>query len=88
MGKWMFAGYTLAAGILMSIFIMTEGPTKHIFSLGAILIGFSVFRRVEEKKPIIWFVVLVVLLALVLPLIYTVLALANGWYINPDLLKE
>ncbi|WP_438446761.1 hypothetical protein [Gorillibacterium sp. sgz5001074] len=83
MGRWMFWGLTLAAGILMSIFVLTTGMFRHIFSLGAVLVGIQFFRREEEKKPRIWFVVLVLLLALVLPVLYVMLAYANGWYIDP-----
>lgn len=86
--KWMYAGYTLAAGILMSVFILSTGMFRYVFSLGAIMVGAQLFKREEEKKPRIWFVVFVFLLALFLPLIYVLFAVAYGWPVNPDYLKD
>lgn len=85
--KWMFAGYTLLAGFLLSVFVLTQGTFRHVFSLGAVLVGFQFFKREEEKKPRIWFVVLVFLLALFLPVIMTLIAVGYGWYM-PDYLQE
>jgi uncharacterized membrane protein AbrB (regulator of aidB expression) len=87
MGKWLFIGYTLAAGILMSVFVLTSGMFRHVFSLGAVLVGIQFFKRWEEKKPRIWFIVLVVLCALFLPLIYVFVAYSNGWYVDPRYLE-
>jgi RsiW-degrading membrane proteinase PrsW (M82 family) len=87
MNKWMFVGYALAAGILMSIFVLTTGVFRYVFSLGAILVGMQFFKREEEKKPRIWFVVLVFLFAMFLPVIAVSVSYANGWYV-PDYLRE
>lgn len=83
----MFAGYVLAAGILMSIFVLATGMFRYVFSLGAILVGFQFFKREEEKKPRIWFVVLVFLSAMILPVVFVSVAFVNGWY-TPDYLQE
>lgn len=86
MGRWMFWGLALAAGVLMSAFVLTSGPFHYVYSLGAILVGMQYFRREEERKPRIWFVVLVLLMALFLPMLYVMLAYVNGWYIDPKYL--
>jgi hypothetical protein len=87
MGKWMFTAYALAAGILMSIFVLVPGLVRNIFSLGAILVGFQFFKREEEKKPRIWFVVLVFVFAMILPVLFVGISYTSGWYV-PDYLKE
>lgn len=87
MSKWMFTGYALVAGILMSIFVLASGMFRHVFSLGAVLVGFQFFKREEEKKPRIWFVVLVFVFAMVLPVLFVMVAFSNGWYI-PEYMNE
>lgn len=86
MSRLWFVGYTLAAGILMSVFVLTSGLFRHVFSLGAVVVGIQFFKRWEEKKPRIWFVVLVVLGALFFPLFYILIAVSNGWYVDPSYL--
>jgi len=79
--------YSLAAGVLMATFILGSGITRHLFSLSAVLIGVRFFKRHEGKGSRIAFVVLVLLLALILSSFYVLLAVANGWYLNPEYLK-
>lgn len=83
----MFMAYALAAGILMSIFVLVPGLIRNVFSLGAVLVGFQFFKREEEKKPRIWFVVLVFAFAMILPVLFVGIAYVNGWYV-PGYLNE
>lgn len=79
--------YGLAGGVLMSLFMMSAGVTRYLFSLGAVLLGMQFFKRYDSKGLRIGFIVLVLVFSLFFPLIYVMLALANGWYVNPDYLK-
>lgn len=81
--------YSLAAGILMALFIMSTGtgPTRYVFSLVAVLLGIRFFKRYETLGQRISFIVIAILFSLLLPLVYVALALTNGWYVNPEYLK-
>lgn len=79
--------YSVGCGILMSLFIMSTGVTRYLFSLLAVVLGIQFFKRIEGKGLRIGFVVLVVFFSLLFPVIYVALALVNGWYINPGYLK-
>lgn len=84
----MYTGYVLAAGILMSIFVLSSGLIKHAFTLLAVLLGYQVFKRVESTAAKVWFVVLVLLIALFAPFIYVLFAMEYGWPIDPRYLQE
>jgi len=79
--------YSLGAGLLMAAFILGTGITRHLFSLCAVVLGIQFFKRHDGKGMRITFVVLVLVLALFFSSLYVLLAVANGWYLNPEYLK-
>jgi hypothetical protein len=87
MGKWKFTGYMLLTSVLMSAFMLASGMFRYAFSLAAVLLGIQFFKLEEEKAPRIWFVVLVLIFAMIFPVIYIMVAFMNGWQIDPEYLK-
>ncbi|GIP36741.1 hypothetical protein J31TS4_00210 [Paenibacillus sp. J31TS4] len=79
---------SLVAGALMTVFVMLPGSiTRHLFSLGALVIGFYFFQRFETKGIRIGFVVLTLVFSFLLPPVYVLLAHANGWPVDPAFLE-
>lgn len=77
---------SLAAGGLMTIFVLSSGISKHLFSLGAVLIGIYIFKSYETKGSRIAFIVMTILFSFFIPPVYVVVAYANGWYVPPEFL--
>ncbi|WP_010269767.1 hypothetical protein [Paenibacillus senegalensis] len=61
MAKFKLFLFSVAAGILMSIFVLLNtGVFRHFFSLGAVLIGIYVFKTYEGKWSRISFILLTI----------------------------
>ncbi|GIP32959.1 hypothetical protein [Paenibacillus sp. J2TS4] len=87
MRKLLLLVLSLAAGALMTVFVFMSGFYKHLFSLGAVLIGIYVFKTYETKGPKIAFIVLTLIFSFLLPPTYVLIAYANGWYVPPQFLE-
>ena len=76
-------GFSILTGALMTCYLIIPGMIKYVFSLASLYIGFQYFRRTESWGLRVGFLVLTVFLALLFTLVYTGLAMKNGWYFNP-----
>lgn len=85
MSKLKLLALSVAAGALMTIFVLlTGGVFRHFFSLGAVLIGIYVFKSYEDKWSRIAFILLTIIFSFLFPPIYVVLAYAYGWPVDPQ----
>ncbi|MBC8080019.1 MAG: hypothetical protein H7X86_06725 [Gorillibacterium sp.] len=80
-------GFSILTGALMSCYLIIPGTIKFLFSILSLYLGYQFFRRAEGWGLRIGFIVLSVILALIFTVIYTGLAIKNGWYINPSYLE-
>ncbi|WNQ13676.1 hypothetical protein MJA45_11860 [Paenibacillus aurantius] len=84
MPRWLaLLGFSLAAALLMSGFILVTGMIKYVFSLGALFLGIQFFKTYDGKGIRIGFIAITFVLALFLPVLYVALAVANGWPVDP-----
>ncbi len=76
---WAVVGYGLACAICLTFFSMIQDLIKYAFSLGAFFLGLRFFRFYETWGVRIAFILTSIALYFVVTVIYTVLAIANGW---------
>lgn len=81
-------GFSLAVGLLMSVFILVPGIFRYAFSLGALFVGIQFFKRFEGKGARIGFILLAIVFSLFIPSIYAAMAYQLGWPLDPSFLKQ
>jgi hypothetical protein len=71
--------YSLAGGILLTLYSQIPDMLRYVFSLLALLLGIRFFRRFESKGPRIAFVLMLIFYYLIFNLMYVIAAQVYGW---------